>query len=225
MLHTNGVIWRILTGSATGVDKDKLLNLTEKMLNVIRNLDPSAPTSLLQMNSLTFTKCLKYFGLPNFIDSHRDIAEYLNAEVENSHANKEGNYVERALSYRDKCIKLGRENFLTGPDGRSYLTGHLIDLFFAGTETTSSTMEWMLLYVVKFQTCQERMFEEVSAITDGNSRKIELADKSKAHYCNAFITEVMRHCPIGSFSVPHKTVADTTLGDREIPKGTQVINY
>jgi len=49
-----------------------------------------------------------------------------------------------------------------------------------------------------------------------------LADRGKAHLTNAFMEEVSRHCPMAVFPPSHKTVQDSVLDGKRIPKGTQV---
>jgi len=86
-------------------------------------------------------------------------------------------------------------------------------------------MEWILLYLLTDKTVQEHIFDEMNSVV-GN-RKVTLADKAHLHYLNAFIEEVMRHCPGMQLSVPHSTSKDTYLGGHFIPKGTTIFqcNY
>jgi hypothetical protein len=49
-----------------------------------------------------------------------------------------------------------------------------------------------------------------------------LDDRSRTHYLEATILEVMRHCPHLALTVPHYSSADTKIGKYFIPKDTQV---
>lgn len=52
------------------------------------------------------------------------------------------------------------------------------DIMFAGTDTTSMTLQWSLLFLTKFKHCQEKVQKEIEEIT-GNSRLVTLSDRSK----------------------------------------------
>ena len=57
-------------------------------------------------------------------------------------------------------------------------------------------MEWLKLYLLKFPDNQEKIHQEISQLTDGNTRPICLTDRANTHYLNAFIDEVGRHWPV-----------------------------
>jgi len=78
-------------------------------------------------------------------------------------------------------------------NGPMYLNACVFEIIIAGTETTSTLIEWMLLYLLWQQEVQERMAEEVLSVTQG--RAVSLDDKDRLPYCCAFIEEVCRFCP------------------------------
>ena len=84
MTLTNNVIWRIATGRRTRLDDPELIDLTGRILNNFKNMDPSDPVALLQMNSLSFTKFRRWLGLPNFLTSSQRLFEVIKDLVEKS---------------------------------------------------------------------------------------------------------------------------------------------
>jgi len=84
-------------------------------------------------------------------------------------------------------------------------------------------IEWILLYLLQYKEAQDRAYEELRSIV--GSRAATLEDKPKTHYFNAFLEEIMRHCPGFQISIPHAVSKDTTLGGFFIPKGTTVFQY
>ncbi len=84
MTLTNNVIWRITTGRRTKLDDLELIELTEKILENFKDMDPGDPVALLQMSSLNFTKLRKWMGLPNFLDSAQRIMDAMADVVEKS---------------------------------------------------------------------------------------------------------------------------------------------
>ncbi|XP_038061047.1 cytochrome P450 2J6-like isoform X2 [Patiria miniata] len=100
--------------------------------------------------------------------------------------------------------------------------GHMMttsgDLFFAGTETTASTLRWSLLYMMANPEIQARVQAEIDSVV-GRDRLPQMSDKPNLPYTEATILEVQRISMILSLGVPHKAAEDTTLMGYTIPKG------
>jgi hypothetical protein len=60
----------------------------------------------------------------------------------------------------------------------NHLIGTLSDLYFAGSDTTSSTLSWMVLYLSKMPHIQKKFQDEIEAIT-GNTRHCSVNDRPK----------------------------------------------
>ena len=67
----------------------------------------------------------------------------------------------------------------------------IIDLFAAGTETTSTAFRWALVYLVNYPDLQEEMYEAILKVT-GTERLPSLQEKTKLPQVDAFMMEVMR---------------------------------
>ncbi|NWQ76950.1 CP2J2 protein, partial [Columbina picui] len=99
------------------------------------------------------------------------------------------------------------------------LVACVLDLLFAGTETTSTTIRWALLYMAMYPEIQGRVQAEIDAII-GQARQPALDDRTNMPYTNAVIHEVQRKGNIVPFGVPRMTVKDTVVDGFCIPKGT-----
>ncbi|NWX17315.1 CP2J2 protein, partial [Aegotheles bennettii] len=97
-----------------------------------------------------------------------------------------------------------------------------LDLLFAGTETTASTIRWALLYMTLHPEIQARVQAEIDAVI-GQGRQPALEDRNNMPYTNAVIHEVQRKGNIIPFNVPRMAMKDTVLDGYTIPKGTIVI--
>ncbi|NWR62079.1 CP2J2 protein, partial [Bucorvus abyssinicus] len=95
----------------------------------------------------------------------------------------------------------------------------VLDLLLAGTETTSTTIRWALLYMATYPEIQARVQAEIDAVI-GQARQPALEDRSNMPYTNAVIHEVQRKGNIIPFNVPRQTTKDTVLDGYYIPKGT-----
>ncbi|KAM4655396.1 cytochrome P450 2J4-like [Amazona ochrocephala] len=97
-----------------------------------------------------------------------------------------------------------------------------LDLLLAGTETTSTTVRWALLFMAKYPEIQARVQAEIDAVI-GQARQPALQDRDNMPYTNAVIHEVQRKGNIVPFNVPRLTKKDTFVGGFFIPKGTLVV--
>uniref|UniRef100_A0A8C2K1X8 Cytochrome P450, family 2, subfamily P, polypeptide 6 n=1 Tax=Cyprinus carpio TaxID=7962 RepID=A0A8C2K1X8_CYPCA len=99
-----------------------------------------------------------------------------------------------------------------------------LDLFVAGTETTSTTLYWGLLYMIKYPEIQAKVQEEIDCVV-GGSRQPSLSDRDNMPYTNAVIHEIQRIGNIVPLNLARATVEDTQIGKYSIPKGTIVTGY
>ena len=75
-----------------------------------------------------------------------------------------------------------------------------MDLFFAGTESTSTTLMWMFLFLVRDVSIQDRCREEVMHVT-GGSRRVTLKDRQQMPYVEAVISETLRIASAGDVTL------------------------
>ncbi|CAI5777054.1 cytochrome P450 2J2-like isoform X1 [Podarcis lilfordi] len=97
-----------------------------------------------------------------------------------------------------------------------------LDLFFAGTETTSTTLHWALLYMAIYPEIQAKVQAEIDSVI-GQSRQPAMSDRDSMPYTNAVVHEIQRISNILPSNVPRVTTKDTILAGFHIPKGTMLL--
>uniref|UniRef100_A0A667Y484 Uncharacterized protein n=1 Tax=Myripristis murdjan TaxID=586833 RepID=A0A667Y484_9TELE len=97
-----------------------------------------------------------------------------------------------------------------------------LDLFVAGSETTSTTLRWAFLYMAKYPEIQEKVQAEIDRVI-GQSRKPSMMDRANLPYTDAVIHEIQRMGNIVPLSLRHSTNRDIQLGDYTVPKGVVII--
>ncbi|XP_019388398.1 PREDICTED: cytochrome P450 2C31-like isoform X2 [Crocodylus porosus] len=102
------------------------------------------------------------------------------------------------------------------------LAHSVIDLFLGGSETTSTTLHWGLLYMVAYPDIQEKVQQELDAVL-GSSQLICYEDRRKVSYTNAVIHEIQRFSNIISVGMPRICVRNTELLGFPLSKGTIVL--
>ncbi|KAF0928776.1 hypothetical protein E2562_010655 [Oryza meyeriana var. granulata] len=95
----------------------------------------------------------------------------------------------------------------------------------AGTDTTSTGLQWIMAELVKNPAVQDKLYAEIKATCGDDDELLErnVRDKdNKMPYLNAVIKEGLRKHPPGHFVLPHKAAEDMDVGGYFIPKGSTV---
>ncbi|XP_028637513.1 cytochrome P450 2C37-like [Grammomys surdaster] len=96
------------------------------------------------------------------------------------------------------------------------------DLFAAGTETTSTTLRYALLLLLKYPHVTAKVQEEIERVV-GKNRSPCMQDRSHMPYTDAMIHEVQRFIDLIPNNLPHEVTCDIKFRNYFIPKGTMVI--
>ncbi|XP_020098647.1 cytochrome P450 71A1-like [Ananas comosus] len=131
--------------------------------------------------------------------------------------NEEGDdLVDVLLSINDKDENVGIA--LT----RSNIKALLLDMFAAGTDTSFTTIDWIMAELIKHPKIMERAQEEVRRVV-GSSPNVEEELLEGMYYLKDVVKETLRlHAPI-PLLVPRETIEDTQLEGFDIPAKTRVI--
>ncbi|XP_025069809.1 cytochrome P450 2H1-like isoform X2 [Alligator sinensis] len=97
-----------------------------------------------------------------------------------------------------------------------------VDLFLAGTGTTSLTLDYGLLTLLKYPEIEEKIHKEIDCVI-GRSRQPCMADRGQMPYTDAVVHEIQRLMSLLPLNVPRAVTRDTRFRQYIIPKDTIII--
>jgi len=98
----------------------------------------------------------------------------------------------------------------------------LLNLFTAGTDTTSSTVEWALAELIRHPDVLKKLQREVDDVV-GNDRLVTEADLPQLPFLAAVIKETFRLHPSTPLSLPRVAAEDCEVDGYLVPKGTTLL--
>lgn len=98
----------------------------------------------------------------------------------------------------------------------------VLDMFVAGTDTTSATLEWTMTELARHPRIMKKTQDEVRRIV-GNKGKVEEDDLPQLHYLKAVIKETLRLHPPVPLLVPRESMEKCILDNYEIPAKTRIL--
>nr|GMD11215.1 cytochrome P450 71A1-like [Ipomoea batatas] len=122
----------------------------------------------------------------------------------------------------DVLLKVQKRNDLEVPITDDNLKALVLDMFVAGTDTTSSTLEWTMTALARNPRVMTRAQDEVRKVIGGKG-KVEESDLQHLPYMKAVIKESMRLYPPVPLLVPRESMEKCILDGYEIPAKTRVL--
>jgi len=94
----------------------------------------------------------------------------------------------------------------------------------AGTDTTSTSLQWIMANLVKYPNIQVKLFQEIKEVIGEESDEVGEEDLSKMPYLKAIILEGLRRHPPAHFVLPHSVTQEVELAGYVVPQNA-VVNF
>ncbi|KAB2598639.1 cytochrome P450 89A2-like [Pyrus ussuriensis x Pyrus communis] len=130
---------------------------------------------------------------------------------------------ELVLSYTDTLLNLelpdGKQKRKLSEDEMVNLCSEFLN---AGTDTTSTVLQWVMANVVKYPQVQEKLFSEIKGVMGETKEEVREEVLHKLPYLKAVILEGLRRHPPRHVLFPHSVTHDVVLGGHLVPKNGTV---
>ena len=97
----------------------------------------------------------------------------------------------------------------------------LFDMFISSTETTLTSLKWIILYLAQYQDVQDKVRKEIVDVLQ--EKTLEMSDVPKLPYTQAVLTEVSRIRTIIPLGFPHLADEDVYVDGVKIDKGQMIM--
>jgi cytochrome P450 family 2 subfamily U polypeptide 1 len=180
---------------------------------------PSSLFGLLRSLKLIFPFLKKRDGASNSRQMILDLCKKIMVEHKNTYQpGSTRDYIDAYIT--EKAERERTNNHVEMFDDVA-LIHNLSMLFMAGTETTSTSLRWGLLYMMMHPDIQRKVQQEIDDVI-GRERLPSMEDKLRMPYTEATLLEISRKGTINTPFLPHSTTEDVDFNGYQIPKDTVV---
>ncbi|KAJ9560129.1 hypothetical protein OSB04_005289 [Centaurea solstitialis] len=102
------------------------------------------------------------------------------------------------------------------------ISGLVMVLASAGTETTAGILEWAFSLLLNHPEVLRKAHNEIENYVR-NDRFLELSDLEHLPYLSCIVKETMRMYPVAPLIVPHESSRECTIRGYNVPKGTMLM--
>ncbi len=218
-------LWRITTSERLQYDDPRLNKLLILLDNFIQQL--GSPVNGIMFSNKFILSVAEKMGMSALGPLFTELSEFVKESVEPLKSTYQNdslrNFVDHYLKMVQEQEKTGEMKSFLGEEGQVNLVNVIIDLFIAGSETTSTTLSWGMLYMLLNPDIQKKVQNELEEVV-GKGIQPTISDRNKTPYTEAVIHEIQRLGNIAHRSVPHSAQKDCYLSTGHfIPKNTMVL--
>ena len=215
-------LWRIISGETLKIGDPKLDFLISKVDNIVT--ETSSVFGAISMVSVPLFKFMNMVGLLNVVKSANELFKYC-TKILKIHRDKfiDGDnpltFIEALLHKIDLIDDPSHP--LYGNTGELNLLNTLLDLFIAGSDTTSNTLNWAMLFMIQNPDDQVKVREEL--LKNIGFKKAKMSERNLTPYTEAVLHEISRRGNIAPMALFHQTNEPITFDQFKIPSKTVIV--
>ncbi|KAI5422949.1 xanthotoxin 5-hydroxylase CYP82C4 isoform X2 [Lathyrus oleraceus] len=134
---------------------------------------------------------------------------------------EKSNDIDEKHDFIDVMLSVIEDDPVSGHNSDTIIKANVMNLMLAGSDTTSTTMTWVLAILLNNINALKLAQDEIDHRI-GKNRRVESSDIKNLVYLQAIFKETLRLYPAGPLLVPHEATEDCYIQDYYVPKGTRV---
>ncbi|KAH7836776.1 hypothetical protein Vadar_005514 [Vaccinium darrowii] len=216
---TNDITFRAAFGKRYK-DKDALISLMKESADLSGGFDVCDLFPSLKVLHFLSGMRSKLVRLHRKMD--QILEEIINEHEENLESFKGGDDEAEEEVLVNVLLRLKQRGGLQFPVTNNNIKAVILDIFSAGTETSSTTVEWAMSELVKSQRVMKKTQAELRQVLKGKKRICE-ADLQELKYLKLVIKETLRLHPPAPLLIPKECREQAEIDGYIIPIKTKVI--
>jgi cytochrome P450 len=214
------VLWTFVTGSRIKRNDSRLARFLDLLHKRSKAFDMAGGT-LSQMPWIRFIAPEKS-GYNLITSLNKEFSKFFMEIINEHHENYSELKAEEDLIYAFIKEMKNQENNPKSTFSNIQLAMIILDIFIAGSQTTSITLDLALMMMLVRPDIQEKCHKEIDESEFG-TKEITYHDRYKFPFIEAFLLEVQRFFHIVPIAGPRRTMKDTTLAKYDIPYNTTIL--
>eukprot|EP00249_Psilotum_nudum_P023061 c28737_g1_i1 orf=350-1909(-) len=173
-----------------------------------------------------FLPFLKWLDLQGYQSRMKKVRKrmdnHLDAILQKHRKRRERSTNAEPVDFVDVLLSAAEKDF--SPDLRltdGGIKAIMLDMFAAGSDTSSVTVEWALAELLKNPNVMQKAQDELDLVV-GSDRQVLESDIPELSYLQAIIKETMRLHPAAPLLVPHESAVECQVGGYDIPAKTRL---
>ncbi|KAK8918765.1 Premnaspirodiene oxygenase [Platanthera zijinensis] len=159
---------------------------------------------------------------PRALRAHRHMDSILNEIIEEHRARRAEGDDEAEEDIVDVLLKIKDSGELDVPLTTDNIKAVILDLFMAGTETSSGFLDWVMSELIRHPKAMQKAQLEVRKAFNGRT-KIEENETNELQYLNCVIKETLRLHPPAPLLVPRTCSESVKLSGYTIPARSRIL--
>ena len=200
------VIWKMVANETFSLESEEGRKYVESIEAVLTKVDPKVSIPLFGKYTTVFKNRVKQAN-----EIKRGLMRIINDHEQSLDEREPRDLIDHYLL----AIREGRPGF-----EKEELVLIIFDLFAAGSETTSTTLRWAVLYLILNPEIQRRCQQELDQV---ENKYPGLSDMEVLPYCQAVILEVLRVGSTAPGTLIHRAKRRVEIGGYQFSKDTLFI--
>ncbi|XP_063408562.1 cytochrome P450 2B19-like isoform X1 [Mytilus trossulus] len=209
-MATSNIISSIVFGSRFTYDDEEFKSMLQHIYFFFKNLKVIAPQNFFPI----LDKIMPWSSHAQINEHLAAIRTFVKTRIEKQ---RDSFDPENIRNFLDLYLEQERKPESIISEG--FIFQVIADLYEAGTDTTSTTLTWCMLFMLNYPDVQKKCREEVMKVI-GDGRYPSAKDRASLPYTMATIREIQRTASVAPIATPHAVLEDTIIAGKLVPKQT-----